>query len=138
MSRSLSLIVLLVAATSVAAGKEGVVGISVGHDFTVITAVATDSPAARAGVRVGDRIVAIDDQPTAELQKADFARRVSGPPDSEIELQLQRAGTDSVLRIRLRRIPAPAPRPSQIPPGFDARQVRSDANGPNQVIQRTI
>jgi hypothetical protein len=45
---------------------------------------------------------------------------------------LERAGRDGGLRIRLRRIPAPTPAPSRIPPGFDAHQVRSDPNERNQ------
>ena len=130
MTRSLLSVLLLAGLTAFAADRDGRVGITVGGDLTVVTEVEPESPAARAGVCVGDRIVAVDGHATAELQKSELMRRLSGPPESEIELQLQRSGSDPVFRIRLRRVAAP----SQIPPGFDAHQVRGDTKRPNQAM----
>ena len=130
MTRSLLSIFLLVGITAFGADRDGRVGITVGGDMRVVIEVAPESPAARAGVRVGDRIVAVDGHSTAKLQKSELIRRLSGPPESEIELQLQRSGRDKVFRLRLRRVAAP----SQIAPGFDAHQVRSDVKRPNQAM----
>lgn len=53
-------------------------------------------PAAAAGVRVGDRIVAIDGRPVGEIDEAAFKKIVSGSEPHDVELVL--AGLDGVER----------------------------------------
>ena len=68
--------------------------------LTVVAPIA-DGPAARAGVRAGDRLVAIDGVPTAGLSLVQVIRRLRGGIGSEVSLTLQRggAGEDSVVRL---------------------------------------
>src|SRR2546423_2544678 len=85
--------------------ERGVIGVSIQGtpDFRVIASVVPDGPAARADIRVGDQIVAIGNAPTSKIQNVqEFLRKVSGPPGSDIELQLKRPKTDSLIRVRLR------------------------------------
>jgi len=113
------LFVSIAAATAVAASSErGIVGITVDRaDFTRVTAVLQDSPAERAGVQAGDRIVAIDEFPTSNLRSMEeLVGRVSGPVDSEVELELKHAEGEPLLRVRLLRM-APPRREPFTPPG---------------------
>jgi S1-C subfamily serine protease len=116
-------------------GRAGVVGITVDHDFKIVSAVLPEGPAAYAGVRVGDHIIAVDGYPTAKMHNLkEFAKRVSGGVGSEIDMELRHRDSGRPFHIRVRRVPA-IPPPSQIPPGFDAHQVRTNKR-PNQAMKR--
>ena len=117
--------------TSLGADR-GVIGVSVRGepDFRVIASVVPDSPAERAGIRVGDQIVAIGNFPTSKIQTLqEFLRKVSGPPGSEIELQVKRPQTDSLLRVRLRRVAPATLEPHKIPADFERYQTSNHRNG---------
>jgi len=117
--------------------RAGIVGITVDRDFTIVSAVVPDGPVAQAGVRVGDQIIAVDGYPTAKMHNLEeFAKRVSGGVGSEINLELRHRDSSRPFHIRVRRFPATPP-PSQIPPGFDAHQVRSDMPRPNHALRPT-
>ncbi len=49
-----------------------------------------DSPAARAGLAVGDRIVAVGSQPTRELGVEEIRDQLQQPPGTEVMLQISR------------------------------------------------
>jgi C-terminal processing protease CtpA/Prc len=67
-----------------------------------------DSPAADAGVQVGDRIRAIDGVPTSRLHTAqELLSRACGAPDTHVELELERAGAVQFIRVRIRRVALP-------------------------------
>ncbi|MCU1291925.1 MAG: Carboxyl-terminal protease [Bryobacterales bacterium] len=122
---------------SVAAG-DGIVGITVDRDFTIVSAVLPEGPAAQAGVHAGDQIIAVDGYPTAEMRNLDdFAKRVLGGVGSEIDLELLHRDSNKPFHIRVRRVPALTAPPSLVPPGFDAHQVRGDMQGPNQAMDGT-
>jgi C-terminal peptidase prc len=88
---------------SVEPSERGGVGLEVrlrDGRLTVVAPIA-DGPAARAGVRAGDRLVAIDGVPTAGLSLVQVIQRLRGRIGSEVSLTLQRggAGEDSVVRL---------------------------------------
>lgn len=128
MKIALCLIGITAVSALAASADRGVVGITVDRsDFTVVTSVLPDSPAADAGIRVGDRIVAIGGFPTSKLATMEeFISRVSGPVDSEVELQLKRADSGSLLRVRLRRVAQPSPAPLKPPGDFNPSPARSE------------
>ena len=117
---------LAVLMSSASAGERGIVGIVVdaAPDFRVITSIVPDSPAAQAGVRIGDRILAIDGHPTSQLHSAqELVSRAAGAPNTQVELELQRAGAARPLRVRIRRVVAPVHHPPKFvpdPSGFVA------------------
>jgi predicted aspartyl protease len=55
-----------------------------------VVGVVKDSPAARAGILVGDEVVAIDGRPTRALDIVTASRRLEGPPGTRITLTLRR------------------------------------------------
>ncbi len=57
---------------------------------TVVQSAPKDSAGARAGLRAGDRLLAVDGQPIAN--SLDFISVVSGSPGRDISIDLQRAG----------------------------------------------
>ncbi len=73
-------------------GHFGGIGIEVGLDddhFTVIAPM-DDTPAQRAGLRTGDRILEIDHQPLQHFTLVDVVEALRGPPGTPVHLRLQR------------------------------------------------
>lgn len=89
-----------------ATGQYSGVGLEVtlqGHDVVVISPFA-GSPAARAGIKSGDIIVAIDDAPVASDELASTVQRMRGAPGSNVHLSVLRGDAAlqfDVLRERL-------------------------------------
>jgi carboxyl-terminal processing protease len=129
---ALTLLASAMAALTGFGAERGVIGVSVRGepDFRVIASVVPDGPAARADIRVGDQIVAIGNVPTSKIQNIqEFLRKVAGPPGSEIELQVKRPQTDSLLRVRLRRVAPGTLEPHKIPADFERYQTSNHRNG---------
>jgi regulator of sigma E protease len=57
---------------------------------TVVDGVPADSAGARAGLRVGDRVLAVDGQPVANT--TEFIAMVNGAPGRDISIEVERAG----------------------------------------------
>jgi len=60
-----------------------------------------DTPAARAGVKSGDLIVAIDGESTKDLSAGDAADKMRGEPDTPVTLTLERAGLDKPFDLSI-------------------------------------
>jgi carboxyl-terminal processing protease len=73
----------------------------------LVVASLRDGPARRAGVRVGDTIVRIDDVATSSLSPAAAMARILGRPGAPVRLQLVRGGERIDVRVRRERIEAP-------------------------------
>jgi carboxyl-terminal processing protease len=58
----------------------------------VVVAPLADSPAERAGILAGDRIVAVDGAPTGEMPVGEATRRMKGTAGTQIVLTIERAG----------------------------------------------
>ncbi|HLH24904.1 MAG TPA: S41 family peptidase [Chloroflexota bacterium] len=86
-------------------GDAGYAGIGVrlhGPQATV-QEVFPGSPAERAGLQPGDTLVAVNGQLTADLKLADVVKLVRGDEGTSLVLGVQRASTDRVEAITLRR-----------------------------------
>lgn len=55
-----------------------------------IVAVPESGPAAEAGLRTGDRVLAIDDEDVASLTMGETVERLRGAPGSEVRLEVVR------------------------------------------------
>ena len=66
---------------SVTGAERGVVAVFVQEpDFRTVSGVAPNSPAANAGIRVGDRILAIDGKSTSQFRSVqELVSRAAGP-----------------------------------------------------------
>ena len=84
-------------------GKFGGVGIEVDLRDDAITVIAPieGSPAERAGVHSGDKIVAVDGQSARGEPIDRLVRRLRGTPGSRVQIGVRRPGTDGTLTFDL-------------------------------------
>ena len=61
----------------------------------VITRILADSPAHQAGLMIGDKIITIDEQPTASMSFGEIVMKVRGKPGSQLSLKAKR-GTQTI------------------------------------------
>ncbi len=88
------------------AARDGYGGIGIvlaDEPDTRITAVMDDSPAARAGIHINDRIVMLDGVSSDALSPTQLRSRLRGPALSTVVLGIQRAGLDKHLMLTLQR-----------------------------------
>lgn len=85
------------------AGEFSGVGVTLGERRKVITVVEPmpGTPAARAGIRPGDVIVAIDDSPTAGMTLSQASAKIRGPKGTSVKLKVRRSGVSKLLAFKL-------------------------------------
>lgn len=83
----------------------GGIGITINNDdgITTVRRVHDDTPAARAGIREGDRITHVDRRPIGGMELDRVVRLLRGPVGEPVELTLARAGAKDPLRLTLTR-----------------------------------
>jgi carboxyl-terminal processing protease len=86
-------------------GEFGGLGIEVTQDngFIKVVSPIDDTPAARAGIKSGDLITAIDGKTVQGLSLNEAVDKMRGPPKSKIQLTLKREGMDKPLDVSLTR-----------------------------------
>ncbi len=103
-------------------GEFGGLGIEVGMEdgFVKVIAPIDDTPASRAGVRAGDLIIRLDDQPVKGMTLNEAVNVMRGPKGSDITLTIIREGADQPIRITLTRdtIQVRSVRSEMLEPGF--------------------
>jgi carboxyl-terminal processing protease len=84
-------------------GRFGGVGVEVDFegDFVTVIAPIEGSPAHRAGVKSGDRIVAIDNMVVRGQSPADLVRAMRGDPGTKVILSIRRDGVERLLTFVL-------------------------------------
>jgi carboxyl-terminal processing protease len=87
--------------------RDGFVGLGVALDIAAdevrVASVQPDTPAAEAGLRVADTIVAVDGAALATLSADDVRERLRGPKNSIVKLEVARAGVANSFTLSLRR-----------------------------------
>ncbi len=80
-------------------GNYGGVGIqlSVRNDSLTVIAPMDDSPAQRAGIMTGDRIIAVDDYLTSEMNMDEAAEKIRGAKGTKVNLTIRRWGEDDLI-----------------------------------------
>ncbi len=75
-------------------GEFGGLGIQVGIRDGVLTVIAPieDTPAWKAGLKAGDKIIKIDGEPTADMTLMDAVHRMRGPKGTQVTLTIMREG----------------------------------------------
>ncbi|HVE81333.1 MAG TPA: S41 family peptidase [Myxococcales bacterium] len=84
-------------------GEFGGLGIEIAKKNDVITVVAPidDTPAARAGVRPGDQILKIDDEPTKGMDLGQCIQKMRGPAGKKVLLTIMREGFNAPREIAI-------------------------------------
>lgn len=89
------------------AARDGFGGIGVVLRFDQgearIESITPDSPGARAGLRVDDRLVAADGRSLAGLTDREVVARLRGPVGSEVRVEVRRPGSEARLELRMLR-----------------------------------
>jgi carboxyl-terminal processing protease len=86
-------------------GEFGGLGIEVTQEsgFIKVISPIDDTPAAKAGIKAGDIITAIDGKTVQGISLNDAVDRMRGPPDSKITLTIKREGIDKPIEQSLLR-----------------------------------
>ena len=86
-------------------GKYGGVGIQIGRREKVLTVISPmeNSPAKRAGIISGDKIIKIDDQETEGLSMDDAAKLIRGKKGSQVVLSVERFREADLIEFELTR-----------------------------------
>jgi PDZ domain-containing protein len=74
-----------------------------GQSYIFITGTAPNSPAARAGLARGDRLIEVDGQPVVGRSADNIVNLVRGPSGSAVSLTVERAATKRVETLRITR-----------------------------------
>lgn len=85
-------------------GKYGGLGMRIGEQQgwpTVVEQPFEDDPAGKAGIREGDRIIAIDGQTTRGISINEVAKRLRGEIGTPVTLKIEREGEPEPLEFRL-------------------------------------
>lgn len=86
-------------------GEFGGVGMEVGIRDKVLTVIAPlkDTPAYRAGIKSGDKILEIDEKPTADLSVDEAVSLIRGEPGTKVKLTIFRDGSEEPLKLEVTR-----------------------------------
>jgi carboxyl-terminal processing protease len=89
--------------TEATTGNYGGVGlqIEVRDGAIVVVSPLPETPAERAGIRTGDRIVSVNDSSTSRFNQDQAVRALRGPAGSEVTLKLERVGVQDVISYHL-------------------------------------
>lgn len=86
-------------------GEFGGLGIeiTIKDQFLTVVSPIEDTPAFKAGLRAGDRIIEIEGESTKELSLVEAVRKLRGPPGSVVRITVMRAGTGELLPFAMTR-----------------------------------
>jgi carboxyl-terminal processing protease len=80
------------------------------HDDGVyVQSVVQNTPASRAGLRSGDRIVEVDGKDAREWSSDEVSKNVRGERGREVQIKIERAGQEAALNFRIVRDAVPLP-----------------------------
>ena len=79
--------------------------VSVENGFLMVVSPIEDTPAYRAGILAGDRILAIDGLPTEEMMLAEAVKRITGEPGTKVELTVSHPSRTEPRVVEIMRAP---------------------------------
>jgi carboxyl-terminal processing protease len=79
------------------------------HPDTFVTATFENSPASRAGLRFGDRIVAVDGVTMTGKSSLDVRDKIRGPKGSQVKITVERAADKRIQIVEITRDAVPQP-----------------------------
>ena len=105
----------------------------------VVVDVFQNSPAARAGLKPGDRVVAVDGRPVQGQSITEVVSGIRGPQGSPVRLSISRSGQPG-LEVSITRAPVDAPRVEGAIRGnvIGILRVRTFAEGVPEAVQQVL
>ena len=84
-------------------GNFGGLGIEISQRDNVLTVVSPieDTPAMRAGIKPGDKIIEIDKKTTRDLSLSEAVKQLRGKPGTSVDISVVREGEDEILSFDL-------------------------------------
>ena len=79
------------------------------RDGVYVQSVVPGTPAEKAGLRYGDRIVQVDGKDATEWSSAEVSRNVRGPRSTEVKVTVERASAEKPVEFDLQRDGVPLP-----------------------------
>jgi carboxyl-terminal processing protease len=103
-------------------GEFGGIGIEISLEngrLTVISPI-DDTPADKAGVKAGDIILEIDDQPTQDMTLVDAVQKIRGPKGKPVGLTIMHKDGQKPIKVRIVRdtIPIISVKKTELEPGY--------------------
>ncbi len=101
-------------------GHFGGIGIELGlvDGYFTVVAPLDDTPAARAGLQSGDRIIELDRESLKGKQLVDVVKMLRGPPGSELHLKLRREDQSMDITLTRAKIEIASVRTRWLEPGY--------------------
>ncbi len=123
-------------------GKFGGLGIEVGMEdgFIKVISPIDDTPAQRAGVRAGDLIIRLDDQPVKGMTLSEAVDMMRGEPGTTITLTIVRENVDAPIRIPIERdiITVQSVKNRLLEPGFGYLRISNFQSETDSDLQKAI
>ena len=123
-------------------GKFGGLGIEVTMEngFVKVVSPIDDTPAQRAGIKTGDLIVRLDDQPVKGMTLADAVKHMRGEPGSNILLTIVREGVEAPLKITLTRdiIKVKSVKSKMLEKGYGYVRISSFQSGTGESLKEAL
>ena len=124
------------------AGQFGGLGIEVTMEngFVKVVSPIDDTPAQRAGIKTGDLIVRLDDQPVKGMTLADAVKHMRGEPGSNILLTIVREGVEAPLKITLTRdiIKVKSVKSKMLEKGYGYVRISSFQSGTGESLKEAL
>ena len=126
-----------------AAGKFGGIGVHLGlvdGFVTVVTLLHDDTPAARAGIVAGDRVVEVDRQSLKGRTLRDAVRRLRGEPGTDLHVRIRRGTAPDLLDFDLTRgtIELASVRGRTLAPGYGYVKVERFSDSTSEDLRRSV
>jgi carboxyl-terminal processing protease len=112
-----------------------------GNGKTIVIAPFPGSPAYKAGIRPGDTILLVDDQPTDKLTLTEIADKLKGPRGTHVKVTMVREGSDTPLVFNLIREEIPRETVKQafwVKPGIAILEVDSFNENTSHEVEETL
>lgn len=123
-------------------GQFGGLGMEITMRDGILTVVSPieETPAYRAGIQAGDRILLIDNEPTAQMSLMDALRRLRGAKGAKVTLSIIREGVDEPKVVTLVRdiIKIQSVKSADLGQGYGYVRVRSFQEGTGKEIEAAL
>jgi carboxyl-terminal processing protease len=125
---------------SVNTGVQGSCGMTVSKiaGYVYVVSVNKKGPADQAGVKAGDVIEYIGNQPTRDMSLFDSFELLKGATGKEVELRIFRGGRSETVKIKLGEVASPEPTNKILSSGLGYLQIASLEKGQSVVIKNQL